>query len=121
MEGKANNMFVVPKSAQGLNIRFKTTELSFAGKSPPSGCLVSHFTKGGFIALYQHFGRGGGHTDRVINPTCPPKTAFLPICNFLSACINQNGVICPTAAAFHWFATVSVADVLPFLAYSSPS
>ena len=35
--------------------------------------------------------------------------------NFLSVCIIQTGVLWPTAAAFYWFATVSVADVPPFL------
>ena len=35
MEGKAKNVFVVPKSEQGINLRCKTSDLSFARKYLP--------------------------------------------------------------------------------------
>ena len=38
-------------------------------------------------------------------------------CNFLSEYIIQAVVRWPTAAAFHWFDTVSVTYVLPFVVY----
>ena len=71
MEGKAIICVVVPKSAQSLNLRYKTPELSFARKALPSGCLAAHFSKGSLLALHQNLGRGDGHTDQVLNPIRP--------------------------------------------------
>ena len=33
---------------------------------------------------------------------------------FLSACTIQDAVLYPTVADFRWFATLSIADVIPF-------
>ena len=71
-------MFVVPKIAQGLNLRCKTLELSFARKALPSGCLKAHFAKWSLIALHQNLGCGDGHTDQAPNPTCLQNKLYFP-------------------------------------------
>ena len=83
-------MFLVPKSALGIHLRFKNPKLSFAIKSLPSGCLAAHFSNGSFLALHHNLGRGDVHTDKVPNPTLPKNKLPFP-CSLFTGIGGQSG------------------------------